>query len=339
MTFNNERKYYVYAWYIVDTFEIIYIGKGTGNRYKIRKRSNSFFSKMIQSHDCDSVIVLDGLTEEEAFNYEKFLISICRESYPRLTNVLDGGEQPPNATGMKRTQHTKDKMSRAMKKFYANHPEAKEKASKKFKEFLKTDKGIEFRKKSNKAKDNDEFRKAQSEKCRKANRTKDYLERHSKIIKEIWKSEDYANAHKGANNHRSQSVKQYDINGNFIREYETITQASQITGVNLSKISAVCKGKRKTSGGYVWKYSNDKHITLKRSNIYDPSKDKSAKAVVQYDKDGNVVAEYYSINDVIRKNPNMFRSAIQQNLIGKTKTSYGYVWKYKQGNTVPSSCE
>lgn len=329
MTFDKTRKYYIYIWFIDETFEIIYVGKGTGNRYKTKKRENSYFTKMTQTHDCKSMIFLDGLTEEEAFRYEKLLISICREKYPRLTNILDGGEQPPSARGLKRTRMTRERMSRAMKQFYDSHPEVKEKASVEFKEFLKTDKGKEFREKSIKARANEDFRKAQSERCKKANRTPEYLERHSKIVKKMWESEEYANAHKGANNHRSQGVKQYDINGNFIREYETITQASQVTGVNLSKISAVCKGKRKTSGGYVWKYSNDKHIVLKRANTYDPSKDKSAKAVVQCDKEGNVVAEYYSISDVARKNPDMLRSAIQQNLRGKSKTAYGYVWKYK----------
>lgn len=329
MTFDKTRKYYVYVWYIVDPFEIIYVGKGTGNRYKTRKRENSYFTKMIQTHDCDSMILLDGLTEEEAFSYEKAIISGWRNLPIRLTNIQDGGEQPPNAKGIKRSQSTKDKMSEAMIRFYENHPEVREKASRELKEFLNTDKGKEFQRKSIMARDNDDFRKAQSERCRRANRTPEYLERQSKIVKDMWKSEEYANAHRGANNHRSQGVKQYDLDGNFIQEYETITQASQSTGVDASKISLVCKGKRKTSGGYVWKYSNDKHIVLKRTNTYDPSKDKMAKAVLQYDMDGNIIAEYYSINDASRKNPDMLRSAIQQNLRGKSKSAYGFVWKYK----------
>lgn len=329
MTFDKTRKYYVYIWFIAETFEIIYVGKGTGNRYKTKKRENSYFTKMVQTHNCESMILLDGLTEEEAFHYERLLISVCRDKYPRLTNILDGGEQPPSAKGLKRSQKTKKKMSESMKKFYDSHPELREIASAKLKEFLKTDEGKEFRRKSNMAKDNEDFRMAQSKRCKKANRTPEYLERQSRIVRKMWESEEYANAHKGANNHRAQGVKQYDINGKFIAEYETITQASQATGVDFSKISAVCKGKRKTSGGYVWKYSNDKHIVLKRENKYDPSKDKSAKAVIQYNKEGNVVAEYYSVNDAARKNPGMLRSAIQQNLRGKSKTAYGYVWKYK----------
>ena len=36
------RKFYVYEWYIVDTNEVIYVGKGTGNRYKQTNRNKMF---------------------------------------------------------------------------------------------------------------------------------------------------------------------------------------------------------------------------------------------------------------------------------------------------------
>lgn len=37
-------------------------------------------------------------------------------------------------------------------------------------------------------------------------------------------------------------------------EYESINKASIQTGISQSSISAVCKGKRKTAGGYHWHY-------------------------------------------------------------------------------------
>lgn len=38
--------------------------------------------------------------------------------------------------------------------------------------------------------------------------------------------------------------------------YNSITEASKQTGANKSKIVAVCKGKRKTAGGYHWEYAS-----------------------------------------------------------------------------------
>lgn len=48
-------------------------------------------------------------------------------------------------------------------------------------------------------------------------------------------------------------IEQYTKDGHLLRIYTSATEASQETGVNNSHICAVCKGKRKTAGGYVWK--------------------------------------------------------------------------------------
>ena len=58
---------------------------------------------------------------------------------------------------------------------------------------------------------------------------------------------------KGIKNNRHQPVLQYDKDGNFIREWDTMTEAE--TTLNIThKIHYVCQGKRKTCGGYIWKY-------------------------------------------------------------------------------------
>ena len=55
----------------------------------------------------------------------------------------------------------------------------------------------------------------------------------------------------------TKAVLQYDINQNFIKEYNSIQEASIKTNVSYSGISACCNGLQKTSGGYIWKYRND----------------------------------------------------------------------------------
>lgn len=331
MEFDKTRKYYVYAWKIKGTGEVFYIGKGSGNRYKTKKRENSYFTKMVMSHDCEPEILINDLTEAEAFEYEKVLIAVYRTSCPRLTNVLDGGEQPPSSKGKKRSEETKRKMSGSMKKYFANHPEAADESSKRLKEFLKTEKGKEFARKSAEARATEEFKQLHSRRCRAANTTPEYLEKQSALVKKMWESKAYTDAHSGANNCRAQSVEQYDSDGNYIKSYETITQAANETGVNFSKISAVCRGKRKTAGGYIWKYPNGEYKPLKkaRKNVYDPSKDRSAKAVLKCDYLGNVLAEYHSTSEAARQNPGTDRSGIIANLRGRTKRAYGFVWKYK----------
>jgi len=45
-----------------------------------------------------------------------------------------------------------------------------------------------------------------------------------------------------------------DLDGNFLYHYSSIMEASRQTGVDGSSISAVCRNKRKTAGGYKWVY-------------------------------------------------------------------------------------
>jgi len=55
-------------------------------------------------------------------------------------------------------------------------------------------------------------------------------------------------------------VIQFSIDGKFIAKYDSILEASKISKANDRHISDVCKGKRKTTGGYVWKYDDNKNI-------------------------------------------------------------------------------
>lgn len=49
-------------------------------------------------------------------------------------------------------------------------------------------------------------------------------------------------------------VNQYDLDGNFIASYASMTEASSTTGIDISYISYVCSGQRKTTCGFVFKY-------------------------------------------------------------------------------------
>lgn len=61
--------YYVYEWFVVETNEVIYVGKGSGRRYKVRKH-NHFFDDFIRRVPCSSRIIMTFDDEESAFNYE-----------------------------------------------------------------------------------------------------------------------------------------------------------------------------------------------------------------------------------------------------------------------------
>ena len=49
-------------------------------------------------------------------------------------------------------------------------------------------------------------------------------------------------------------VSKYDLNGNFIKTYPSIAEAIKQNSKSTALV-AVCKGLRKTAGGFIWKYA------------------------------------------------------------------------------------
>lgn len=58
----------------------------------------------------------------------------------------------------------------------------------------------------------------------------------------------------GKENNRSRKIEQYDLNGNFIRTWDTIKQAADELKTNTANIIACCQGKYKKSHGFIWRY-------------------------------------------------------------------------------------
>lgn len=54
---------------------------------------------------------------------------------------------------------------------------------------------------------------------------------------------------------RKKEVMQFSLTGELIARYKSVAEASEKSGLSKSCISRVCRGERKTSGGFIWKYS------------------------------------------------------------------------------------
>lgn len=114
----EDRRFYVYEWYIVEQKEVFYVGKGTGRRYKVINGRNKFFLCMYNSHNCAVRIIQDNLLESEAFELEIERIAYYRKNTNfRLTNVSDGGEGP---AGYVPSEEQRLKTSESSKKRWAD---------------------------------------------------------------------------------------------------------------------------------------------------------------------------------------------------------------------------
>lgn len=50
------------------------------------------------------------------------------------------------------------------------------------------------------------------------------------------------------------SIIQYTKDGTFIKEWKSATEAANILNLHQNNITKCCKGKGKTTGGFIWKY-------------------------------------------------------------------------------------
>lgn len=68
--------------------------------------------------------------------------------------------------------------------------------------------------------------------------------------------ENRSKSHKGTTvANRWKKVLQYTINGEFIKEWDSLTSASIETNTLISSITACCRGRFNTAGGFIWKYA------------------------------------------------------------------------------------
>lgn len=52
---------------------------------------------------------------------------------------------------------------------------------------------------------------------------------------------------------RAEKIKQYDINGNFIKEHNSSREAGKLLNISEKTISSCVNGRSKTAGGFIWK--------------------------------------------------------------------------------------
>ena len=52
----------------------------------------------------------------------------------------------------------------------------------------------------------------------------------------------------------SKPILQYSKSGEFIREWKSAVEVKRVLGINNSHIIQCCKDKRKSAGGFIWRY-------------------------------------------------------------------------------------
>lgn len=106
---SNKNDFYVYEWYIKETGEVFYVGKGRGDRYKEIHTNSPEAENIRKSYETDIKFVKKGLTEKEAVELEteeiKRILSntnniLTNKFLPRVDEQKSGYEKSISATSL-----------------------------------------------------------------------------------------------------------------------------------------------------------------------------------------------------------------------------------------------
>lgn len=131
-------------------------------------------------------------------------------------------------------------------------------------------------------------------------------------------------------------VFQYSLTGDLISVYDSLKDASDLTGFDKGGISRCCLGDIKSSSGYVWRYEDvSLEINSYANNFTDDGGGVTlrgshvVKKVYKYDINGNLLSVYDSALDIEEESNGCFkRPAIQACCTGRCYTYKGFVWRY-----------
>lgn len=157
--------------------------------------------------------------------------------------------------------------------------------------------------------------------------------------KEKWITEGVKDRSHGGNNPKAKKIIQYDLDGNRIRIYSCLTEASKETQTQISRISDCANGNRFTAGGFIWLFEGDENIEKKLREKISEKKQPSAmcgganhqaRAVEQYTLDGRYIKTYPSAQtaaNVLGISYSTIKSCASSSVrTRRSKSAGGFIW-------------
>lgn len=129
---------------------------------------------------------------------------------------------------------------------------------------------------------------------------------------------------------KKREVFQFALDGNFINSYNSIAEASKHSNDSYISIFNDINNKstKCVNRSFIWRIESD--IIIKEDGeICLKQEELDAISVFQFDINGLFIKQYSTLKDCCEVNDyNIY--IIRKNLNNKSKTAYGYIWKYKR---------
>lgn len=228
----GEKPYYVYEWFFVDTGKPFYVGKGRGRRFKERKDRSKVFKNYIKKFECEIRIVVNGLTEGEAYAEEIRIIALYRSRGVHLINKTNGGDAPPKLYGTAAKNHRSVIQLTLDGKFVRRWDYISE-----VEHLMGITNNLITRS------------------CKRRGKTG-----HPAAGGFLWVyADDYNPSEKYAYKRGTvaKPIMQYRLDGEYIREWASAKQAALELGLHRGPLCSCLKGRYHSCGGYIWRYKED----------------------------------------------------------------------------------
>lgn len=111
----------------------------------------------------------------------------------------------------------------------------------------------------------------------------------------------------------NKKVYQYDLNGVFIKEWNSIKEAGETLNISRGNISKCSNEKMKFAGGYVW-----------RKELVKISPVKTSQSILQFTLENELIKEWDGISQIEEKT-NFKRNNIYENLRKAKEKAYGFI--------------
>lgn len=281
-----------------------------GVRYLHKKKNGEYmhpaFASAILKYGWDNIeheIVASNLTKNEADNFEKLLIEkLDTMSANGGYNCKEGG------AGGSFSKETLKKMSESHKGIKQSEETIRKRAEK-----LRGENNYNYGKHLP-----EETRKKISETLK------------GNVISESTRrklSDSMKGKYLGANSSCAKKIVQYDMQGNLIKIWDSISDAARALKLNPANIAKCCSnidGYWKTAGGYIWRFFG---CELTKEYVDKCNKCKRSRRIVQYSLSNELIYVYEDMTEVELKT-GINHSNVSACCNGRRKVAGGFIWKY-----------
>ena len=135
---------------------------------------------------------------------------------------------------------------------------------------------------------------------------------------------DYTIYRKGDENYipyNTKKVIQFSINGDFIKEWNSIIEAAETLGIDNGAVTHVCKRELGSTGGFVWRYEGDV--------VTEQDFERIQKIIpcCKYDRDGNLIKRFSSCKEAAEEWGVVYQTI--HNACKSRNTYKGFIYLYE----------